>query len=68
MKTEKSLQKSARHCLNRATKNAEELHKYLLKHKEGFRADTMPAIRNMVQDIAQDVHEYNAYSNSLLTD
>lgn len=74
MKTKKSLQASAKACLNRAAKNTAMLDTLMKQHKAGAKevypagGDRMSRMRGLIVSITKDFHEYNAYNNVLTTD
>jgi hypothetical protein len=68
MKSVKSLRRSASACLNRAIKNSATLNTLLTQQRTEFEESRMARIRGYAEHVARDVHEYNAYNNTLTTE
>lgn len=68
MKNQASLKTSAKACINRAIRGSATLHTLLTEQKASFDEARMAAIRGYAQAVTRDVHEYNAYTNALLTE
>lgn len=68
MKTVQSLKLSARAKVKSAVSTTKDILHQLSDLDIESGADQMPKLRRLVSQLTQDIHEFNAYWNSLNTD
>lgn len=65
MKTAESLSKSAEASLKLAIRNAQYIRLDLEDLRKGLPVqETMPMLRERLQELTKDIHEFNAYTNA----
>lgn len=68
MKSQRSLIKSMNACSNAVTRHSAAIHTIIKQQRdEGFTEDRQVRLRGYVEALNKNFHEYNAYSNTLLT-
>lgn len=68
MKNADTLRRSARARLNAVIRKSNRLGELALDMRDGFSPEAMAEMRALAGELAQCVHEFNAYHNALETD